>query len=467
MSAALIWIFIPFFFALILFALAKYPRAAMLTGVIFSLALTIAAFAIEIDRTYIWGGVPLKVQSEMSLLGRSLVIENADRGMIFLLFLLCTFWMLMGSIFDPIPSYAGFAMLVMAFLIASIAVEPFLYAALFIEMAVMVSLPILIRLVGQKGRGEVLYLVFMTLAVPFLLLAGWAADGVEADPLDTLMYSRALLMLAIGFSMLLSSFPFFTWIPKLSQQIRPSRLFFIMSVLPVALFLLFSEFLSSYAWIRDSALLSTALNLSGLLLIVISGIWVAFQDDLGRMFGYAVILENGFTFLALRIENGGDLTALVFVFFTRLLGFAVWGLGSSVLHKYDIGFSFESLKGIMRRHPVPAIAILVAYFSLSGLPLLAGFPSRLFLIQSMGTEYGVREGLWILVGQMGFIIGGLRLFSIMLREGDAQTSRRSLAWFENLMLGVGIMVLLFVGIVPAPFYQGLVNFLGGMQFIPY
>lgn len=466
MTSALIWVFIPIFFAVILFALAKFPRAAMVTGVIFSLALTIAAFVVEIDRTYIWGGVPIKIQPEMNLLGRSLLLENADRGIVFLLFLLCTFWMLIGTIFDPIPSYAGFVMLMMAFLIASIAVEPFLFAALFIEMAVMVSLPILIRLAGQTGRGEVLYLVFMTLAVPFLLLAGWAADGVEADPLDTMMFSRALLMLAIGFSMLLSSFPFFTWIPKLSQQIRPARLFFLMSVLPVALFLLFSEFLSSYAWIRDAALLSTALNFSGLLLIVISGIWAAFQDDLGRMFGYAVILENGFTFLALRIDNGGDLTALVFLFFTRLLAFAVWGAGSSILHKYGFEFSFASLKGIIWRQPLAAIAILTAYFSLSGLPLLAGFPSRLFLIQTMGTDYGVAEGLWILVGQMGFIIGGLRLFSTMLREENFQTKRQPLTWFENLMLGMGIMVLLLVGIAPAPFFQGLANFLGGMQFIP-
>ncbi|NSW53558.1 MAG: hypothetical protein HPY85_13720 [Anaerolineae bacterium] len=466
MTSAFLWVFVPLGLGLVLVSLHRFARISMTIGIAVCLLLALSAMAIEVDRTYFWGGIPVKLTSEMVLLGRTLALENTDRAAVLFLNLICAFWLLIGLLFDPIPSFAGYGVSMAALLIGAVAVQPFLFAALFVIMAVLISLPLLIRLPDRQGRAEVYYLIFMTLSLPFLLLAGWAADGVEANPLDAQMFSYTLVLFAIGFSLLLAAFPFVVWVPKIASQVRPVRVFFLLSLMPSAFFLIFQHFLRNYAWLGSSGMLSNALSFSGLVLIVFSGVWSAFQDDLGRLFGFAVLFENGFAFLALSVSGGVHSIGLILLFFGRLIGFAVWGAAAAVLSHHGTSFHFDALKGLLHRSPAAAIGILSAYFSVGGLPLLAGFSTRMFLVETLAVNGSLNSGLWLLVGQIGFLVGGLRLFSAFLKKKEMAGEPLPTAWFELLLLGLGVIVLLIVGIFPSQFFGLLTNFLAQFQYLP-
>ena len=67
-------------------------------------------------------------------------------------------------------------------MVASIAVEPFLFAALFIELAILLAIPMLVNIQQPPARGVIRFLIYQTLAMPFILLSGWLLSGVEASP---------------------------------------------------------------------------------------------------------------------------------------------------------------------------------------------------------------------------------------------------------------------------------------------
>ena len=62
-------------------------------------------------------------------------------------------------------------------------------------------------------------------------------------------------------------------------------------------------------------------------MVLTGGIWVVFQRDLGRMFGYAVILEIGRSILAIGQPDG--LAVYFVMFLPRILAFGVWAFSLS------------------------------------------------------------------------------------------------------------------------------------------
>jgi formate hydrogenlyase subunit 3/multisubunit Na+/H+ antiporter MnhD subunit len=329
-----------------------------------------------------------------------------------------------------------------------LAVRPFLYAALIIEMAVLISVPMLVETGQKPGRGLLRFLIYQTLAVPFILFAGFLLSGVETGPSDLTLIAQAAGFLAIGFAFLLSIFPLYTWVPLLAEESLPYAVGFIMAVFPTFSIIFGLNFVDRYSWLRDSESLYETLRMAGLLMLVSAGVWAAFQRHLGRIFAYAAVAETGISLLAFSLpDRQAGLQILFYLLVPRALAFAVWSLAVSILKSQSPDLKFSSLQGLARQFPVAVTGLVIANLALVGTPLLASFPVRQVLWEKLAVQ-SLPAALWFGMASLGFWIGALRSLAVltMAPENTPWASRES--WAQRLLIGIGLFTLFALGLFP-------------------
>jgi NADH-quinone oxidoreductase subunit N len=454
-SAPLIWIGLPGICALILLAVMR--RSSWATGLAAGICLLLAllAWQMPIDTTIQIGPLAFKVSSAVVIFGRRFVLDDADKAFLTLVYSLGFIWFFGANFARPGRLFWPVGLGMITLLVAAQAVEPFLYAALLIEMAVLLSIPMLNPPGKAVGQGSLRYLIMQTLAVPFILLAGWASTAIEASPNDPRLLLQAAVFLGLGFAIWLAVFPFYTWIPLLTGESHPYASGFVLSFVPGVVFFMALGFMDNYTWLRDNPNLPTVFQLVGALMVVTGGIWAAFQQDLKRAFGYAVILESGFALIALGLHTTVGLEAFATALVPRFLALVLFSFSLSLFEQAGVPTTLEGLKGSLRRMPFASGALLIAYFSLGGLPLLAEFPIRQAIIGAVAGQ-SIPLMAWILVGSGIYWSGGFRLLATMANAHypDWKIGEN---WFSAVLCSAGILVIVLIGLLPGVLLPGLLD----------
>jgi hypothetical protein len=66
-------------------------------------------------------------------------------------------------------------------------------------------------------------------------------------------------------------------------------------------------------------------------MIVTAGVWTAFENDARRIFGYAVLLESGFSFVTISFQTALGVKTLFLSLIPRLVGLSVFGLALALM----------------------------------------------------------------------------------------------------------------------------------------
>jgi NADH:ubiquinone oxidoreductase subunit 2 (subunit N) len=353
-------------------------------------------------------------------------------------------------------------LMIASLLTAALAVEPFLYAALLIEMAVLVSIPVLVTPGRSVGKGVLRYLTFQTLGMPFILFTGWMLAGVESSPGDSELVLHASILMGFGFAFLLAIFPFHTWIPMIAEEVHPYVAAFILFILPLVVILFGLRFLDRYVWLRSSSGVYSILRFAGSIMVIAGGFWAAFESHLGRIMGFAVMIGIGLLLMTLGVgldvEESKSLLGLFLALILPLgLGLGVWalalttiaGAGGTDITPSD-GLSFQNVQGVARHLPVAVGGLILANLTMAGFPLLAGFPPRLALWNNLIQDYPL-TALATLFGSTGLMIACLRSMAILVKVPKDEQWEMKETIGEKLLLVLGGLMLLVGGIFPQLF----------------
>jgi NADH-quinone oxidoreductase subunit N len=456
MNAPTIWIILPIIIALAL-SLITNQRVLSLTGGFLAVILALTAEFAPIEQAMKIGAFSLKIDSSLSVLGRVLQIKPEEGPLLALIYGAAALWFFGAEASKSALRIVPFGLIVTALMVASIAVEPFLYAALFIEMAVLLCVPMVVSIYKHPGKGIIRFLIYQTLAMPFILLSGWLLAGVEASPGNLALAAQSAAILGLGFAFLLAIFPLYNWVPMLLEEAPPFVVGFLLWVIPTITLIFGAGFIDRYSWLRASPQLATALQLTGLLMLVTGGLWAAFQTHIGRIMAYGAIAETGFSLLTLSLDLKLGIPILFLLFPARALGLAVWSLSLTILKERAKSMQFSDVRGMLRHSPFASIGLILATLSTSGFPLLAGFPARLALWDGL-ARVSLSVAFWMGIGIIGLLIASFRTMAVLSMADEYTGWEVGEDWLQGIMLGLGMTGLLILGLFP----QSIQYFLAGL-----
>jgi formate hydrogenlyase subunit 3/multisubunit Na+/H+ antiporter MnhD subunit len=446
MNAPVLWIFLPFILASLLL-LVSNQKVIFLVACLFTLFLTMAAWLLPIDSALTLGGWTFKLAPSVEILGRNLTLTSANRSFLVLIYGSAFFWFVPAASLQIARRMIPLGLAITSLMVAALAVEPFLYAALIIEVAVLISIPLLTPSGQKPVKGVIRFLIFQSLGVPFILFSGWLLAGIGANPGNLDLVQQAATFLGLGFAFLLAIFPFYTWIPLLAEEAHPYVVGFLLWMLPTVTLFYGLGFLESYTWLRDASFLKTFLTLVGTLMVVTGGLLAAFQRHLGKIMGYAIIVETGFSLLALSLGNTSGLNIFLLLLFPRAISLAIWALTLSILREQAPGLSFKDVKGLAHIWPFTTSALVLANLALAGMPLLAGFPAHQAVWEGLARS-SLTVAFWVLIGSLGLFASAVRVLAALTAapEGTPWGARENRT--QRLLLAIGVMGLFILGLFP-------------------
>ena len=266
---------------------------------------------------------------------------------------------------------------------------------------------------------------------------------------NTTAVALGLIFIAAGVAFKLGVVPFHMWVPDVYTG-APTAVTLILATSPkIAAFALayrlFGTGLSpaSEDW---SIILAVIATLS----VVLGNLIAIAQTNIKRMLAYSAIANMGFLLLGF-VAGGKDgyAAALFYAIAYAITGLVSFGI-LVLLSGRGVEFeNIDDLKGLNQRSPWYAFLMLIAMFSLAGIPPTIGFWAKLSVIEAIvGTGY-----TWIaVIAVLASLVGAfyyLRVVRVMyFSEPDAgmlALPGRS----ETLLISANALAILLLGALPS------------------
>jgi NADH:ubiquinone oxidoreductase subunit 2 (subunit N) len=423
----------------------NYLIAALITGIFSALVALIVLF-VPINEAFSVFGLSIRMPSEWVILGRSFVVNETNRNAIGYLYLTGGFFLTGSWTVKPIRMFLPLGLGILFLVASSLMIVPFLFAALFIEIAVIAGLLMLTTRKIGGFRGGMRILIFYTFGMFALLLSGWAVDvgGIVSDA--SVISERALLLLYFGFSVLLAIPPFHSWIPIASDETQPFAVGFIVLILQAAGLFFFIRFMISFSWIWDDSQNLAILRTVGAGLAVVGALWAVAQDTITKLGSYAMVSDVGVMLIAVGFGTVEGFQLALGLLVARVIGISCWAIGISTQNMNDAANGLGRIEGTKKWNWLSTTVMVAGVISLAGVPLSAGFPSRWGLIL-LSVSKGAH--LWIAVLLSMTLIGYAGLRHAHRMSPSAVTNGTTTPDMMNrLFLIGGLAVNIFLGLFP-------------------
>lgn len=392
-------------------ALRRRPLAPHLLACAGCALIGLLVLTVPLEQALSFLGLSLRIDGSMQLLGRQVIVDQRSRAAISFLFLSGSLFFSVSWVSRPGRSFTPVGVLILALLAGSLTIEPFLFAALFLELAAMAAILILIP-PGSPGPARVLQLLILyTLAMAGILFTGWLFENVGVTSVTPELADRVMVLLAFGFSILMFVPPFHFWLPSAADQVKPPALAFVAVALQSAGLFFLLRFLDTYAWLRADARVTSAISVAGIVMIASGSLSAMAQTSLRKVAAYALIADFGVGLVAIGSNASAGFSIALSLAGARVVGLVLYSLASSRLT-----FDESQLRGAPS---LARVGSLIGLASLAGIPLSAGFPARWTTIARLGLG---ATGLWVAAGTALVMVAVVRwgIRTAQLRERDPE-----------------------------------------------
>lgn len=283
-------------------------------------------------------------------------------------------------------------------------------------------------------------------------LSGSTKIAILGDiPPSPLMIVGLVFVLA-GMSFKIGAVPFHMWIPDTYQGASTPFVSFL-SVAPKASGFAALAVLLLVGFGEQGALWLPLVLLLLVVSILVGNFMALVQTDLKRLLAYSGIAQVGYMLIGLLSADAYGLGMLLFY----LAGYLVTNMGAFlVLHALAPDRStitLDDVRGLSRRSPRLALALLLFLLSLAGIPFVVGFWAKLYVFMA-----AYRAGFtWVVLFGALMAVVSLFYYLQIARAAymDEPREERPIELDRSLdaavMTCMGMVVLM--GVIPAPFLE--------------
>ena len=410
---------------------------------------------VALDPFAAFGAVVLTVLGTVALLvAWPLILEQGRRAAEFMALVLLA---LTGMIL--MASAAHFLMLFLALEVASISL--YVLAGFNRHTAEAGEASVKYFLLGSFASAVFLYGIALSYAATgSLSLYGTADFLAENLLLDSAALLAGIGLLIVGLAFKVSAAPFHMWAPDVYQGAASGVTGFMSAGAKIAGFAALARItVSSYGpYISDWA---PAVGVIAAISVVVGTLLAIAQSDIKRMLAYSSIAHAGFilTGLVAGIDGVPYVWFYVVTYAFQVLG--AFAVVSVVSGPSSTSSPLTDYAGLAKRAPVLAGSLALLMFSMGGIPLTAGFLSKLYVFRE-AVDAGY---LWlVLVGAVASVAGlffYLRVIVLMYmnpQADDAEVRTGTVVGdpLRIALTGVAVVTLAF-GIVPGPLLDVVTN----------
>ncbi|NYT76695.1 NADH-quinone oxidoreductase subunit NuoN [Alcaligenaceae bacterium] len=309
---------------------------------------------------------------------------------------------------------------------------------------------------GALASGVMLYGMSMIYGATGQLNLRLIAQVIGSGNAERLPLVFGSVFIVAGLAFKMASAPFHMWAPDVYEG-APTAVTLIVAAAPkLAAFAITLRLLIE-------GLHGIAIDWQPMLLIIavlslaVGNITAIVQTNFKRMLAYSTISHMGFVFLGLLSGVHNDMvtagsaygSALFYIVIYVLTTLVTFGL---ILLLSRRGFECENisdLKGLNRRDPVLAGMLLLAMFSLTGIPPLAGFYAKLAVLQALISAGYV----WLAVVAVMFSLIGAFYYLRVVKaayfdEPEGEVAPISYGVITKGMMSVNGLLIIGLGVLP-------------------
>jgi NADH-quinone oxidoreductase subunit N len=302
---------------------------------------------------------------------------------------------------------------------------------------------------GAIGSGALLYGMSMIYGMTGTLDLQEIASRLHEPPNLGVTIGLVFVVVAVAFK--LGAVPFHMWLPDVYQGAPTSVTLFIGTAPKIAYFALTLRLLAHglggtvVEW-------SQMLGALAVLTLVVGNVVAIVQTNLKRMLAYSTISNVGFIVLGFTAGTPDGYTAALY--YTLIYILVALGSFGVILIASRKGFEADHLdhyKGMYKRDPMLALAMMILMFSTAGVPPFVGFWAKLRIFQALWETNHV----WLVVVSAAMSVVGafyyLRVIKLMYFDAPpAEYPPPQHSVGVRAALGLNALAVLGLGVLPAP-----------------
>ena len=260
------------------------------------------------------------------------------------------------------------------------------------------------------------------------------------------MVGVGLVFLLIAMAFKVSAAPFHFWTPDVYDGAPTVFTSFMATIVKAAAFIAFIRlFENAFGTVHSQWQVLIAVITAATLFI--GNLTAVFQQSVKRMLTYSSIAQAGFMLLALFALNETAKEGLVL--YAAAYSLATIGFFAILIRMND--YTVEGFNGLAKAQPLLAVTATIFLLSLTGIPLTAGFQSKLYMLLA-ALKNGQQQWL-VIFAVLCAAVSAYYYFRVIqamfFRESTAPVNEWNISGGFRLMLVLTAALIILIGIYPA------------------